>query len=166
MSEAYAPGGSVYNQQVPAAGSSASIRAQIAAAEEPPVSVSVGPLLAQVAPAPAPVDAARIRKIEAGLAQSEQQTPAATNVPVLLSDFRIDAPASLPPGKYDFRVSDTGAALHALAIVGPNVNAATDTLGPGQSTTLTVQLEPGVYTLTCPVPGHVDKGMQATLAVA
>jgi plastocyanin len=53
---------------------------------------------------------------------------------------------------------------HAVAIEGNGVEQSSDTITQG-SASLTVSLEPGEYTMYCPVAGHREGGMEGTLTV-
>lgn len=89
-------------------------------------------------------------------------------VQVSLVDFALKpATVSLDaPGTYTFEVTNDGQAQHALEINGNGVEEETDTLGPGESGEVTVELAAGEYELYCPVDGHRANGMEGTLVVA
>jgi uncharacterized cupredoxin-like copper-binding protein len=89
-------------------------------------------------------------------------------VEVSLVDFALE-PATVTldaPGTYTFEVTNDGQAQHALEIDGNGVEEETDTLGPGESGEVTVELAAGEYELYCPVDGHRANGMEGTLVVA
>ena len=97
-------------------------------------------------------------------------TTAATGktVEVSLVDFALE-PGTVrldAPGTYTFEVTNDGQAQHALEIDGNGVEEETDTLGPGESGEVTVELAAGEYELYCPVDGHRANGMEGTLVVA
>jgi uncharacterized cupredoxin-like copper-binding protein len=60
---------------------------------------------------------------------------------------------------------NTGSTQHALRLVGQGIDVSTDDFATGDSRTLQVTLPPGEYQLTCPIPGHAQQGMSATLDV-
>ena len=68
-------------------------------------------------------------------------------------------------GEATFTVSNDGQAPHALALDGNGVEEETGTISPGESASLTVDLEPGEYELYCPVGDHRDQGIAGTLVV-
>jgi uncharacterized cupredoxin-like copper-binding protein len=81
---------------------------------------------------------------------------------------------SLTPGTVDvakpetvaFKVTNDGQIGHALEIEGNGVEEKTDTLQPGDTTTLTVHFaKAGSYEMYCPVDGHEGKGMKGTVTV-
>jgi uncharacterized cupredoxin-like copper-binding protein len=45
------------------------------------------------------------------------------------------------------------------------MDVSTDDFGPGDSRTINMVLPPGEYELVCPIPGHQQQGMSATLTV-
>jgi plastocyanin len=70
------------------------------------------------------------------------------------------------PGTVPFKVRNVGHIVHALEIEGKGVEEKTDSIQPGQSTTLTVQLgRAGSYEMYCPIDGHEDKGMKGIVRV-
>ena len=95
--------------------------------------------------------------------------PATGNaIEIALTDFALD-PAAVTldaPGTYTFRAVNEGNAPHALEIEGNGIEEATDTIDPGESAEVTVEItEPGEYELYCPVGNHEDMGMEGTLTV-
>ena len=54
---------------------------------------------------------------------------------------------------------------HALEIEGRGIEEETDEIDGGETTELTVDLEPGEYELYCPVGDHREQGMEGTLVV-
>ncbi len=87
-------------------------------------------------------------------------------VEVSLSDFVIDMPATLPAGPTVFNVSNDGEAPHNFEIEGQGIEMELESdLQPGESGTLEVDLQPGTYTIYCPVGNHADMGMELELTV-
>jgi VCBS repeat-containing protein len=89
-------------------------------------------------------------------------------VQISLVDFAIK-PGTVTldaPGNYTFEVTNDGQTQHALEIEGNGVEEETDTLGPGESGEVTVELAAGEYELYCPVDGHRANGMEGTLVVS
>jgi uncharacterized cupredoxin-like copper-binding protein len=76
------------------------------------------------------------------------------------SDVSLDA-----AGKVTFTVSNQGEETHALEVEGSGVEEETESIAPGESGTLTVELQPGEYEFYCPIDGHKDEGMEGTLVV-
>ncbi|WCB94080.1 hypothetical protein DSM104299_02808 [Baekduia alba] len=54
---------------------------------------------------------------------------------------------------------------HAIAVEGNGVDKDGETVQPGGTSKVTVDLKPGKYTFYCPVPGHRQAGMEGTLTV-
>ena len=97
-------------------------------------------------------------------------TSAAAGTPVTMSlvDFALD-PKTVQvdaPGTYTFKVTNDGQTTHALEIEGNGVEEETDTLDPGDSGEVTVELTSGEYELYCPIDGHRANGMEGSLVVA
>ena len=97
-------------------------------------------------------------------------TSAAAGTPVTMSlvDFALE-PKTVQvdaPGTYTFKVTNDGQTQHALEIEGNGVEEETDTLGPGDSGEVTVELAAGEYELYCPIDGHRANGMEGSLVVA
>lgn len=88
-------------------------------------------------------------------------------VEVKLTEFGIDMPASLPPGKTSFRISNAGSAAHNFEIEGNGIEQKFDeNLQPGETKALQINLRPGSYHIYCPVADHESKGMSLQLTVA
>lgn len=68
-------------------------------------------------------------------------------------------------GTYVFVAENTGGAPHALEIEGNGLDEATETVSPGQSARLEVELKPGKYRIYCPVGNHEALGMVGTVTV-
>jgi uncharacterized cupredoxin-like copper-binding protein len=68
-------------------------------------------------------------------------------------------------GSYTFTAVNNGKIVHSLEVDGPGVHAVTPILEPGQSASLSVQLQPGKYDVFCPIPGHKALGMNAEITV-
>ncbi len=88
-------------------------------------------------------------------------------VDLVATDFAFD-PADVTvenAGETTFTVSNEGEFPHALEVEGNGIEEETDELGPGESGSLTVELEPGEYVVYCPVGDHRDRGMEGTLVV-
>jgi plastocyanin len=84
------------------------------------------------------------------------------------TDYALTLPeGDLPPGQTAFVVDNVGSSPHDLAISGPGLEMeVSDTVRPGETTQLSVELEPGTYTLWCTVGNHRALGMEAELVVA
>lgn len=105
----------------------------------------------------------------AGGSTTAATTAQAAGKPVTVSlvDFALE-PKTVQldaPGTYTFQVTNDGQAQHALEIDGNGVEEETDTLGPGESGEVTVELAAGEYELYCPIDGHRANGMEGTLVV-
>jgi len=88
-------------------------------------------------------------------------------VDVALVDFAIQPKAIRleAAGTYTFKATNDGQTQHALEIEGGGVEEGTDTLGAGEAGEVTVELAAGEYELYCPIDGHRDRGMEASLVV-
>jgi uncharacterized cupredoxin-like copper-binding protein len=98
-------------------------------------------------------------------------TTAAGGEAVSLSEteFKID-PATVnvnQSGTVTLRITNNGKIDHAFEIEGQGIEEQkTDTIGPGESADLTVELsKSGEYEFYCPVDGHRQQGMEGMLIV-
>ena len=71
------------------------------------------------------------------------------------------------PGKVTLKMANPMSAgmAHGIAVKGNGVDSDGQTVAPGQTSTVTVTLKKGTYEFYCPVPGHEQAGMKATLTV-
>lgn len=81
-------------------------------------------------------------------------------------DFQFDpARITADAGATTFTLTNDGQAPHALTIEQDGSEESTKTISPGESASVTVELESGEYTLYCPVGNHRELGMEGTLTV-
>ena len=95
-------------------------------------------------------------------------TPPATGVAVevVLTEYQIDMPASIPAGAVTFDVANSGEMTHNFEVEGNGVEESLDDdLDPNQTASLSMELEPGTYTVYCPIGDHADQGMEVELEV-
>jgi uncharacterized cupredoxin-like copper-binding protein len=94
---------------------------------------------------------------------------ASTQVKVSETEFKI-APAKLTveqAGTTTFEVVNDGKFDHSLEVEGPSGEVETDTIAPGESATLEVDLgKPGTYEMYCPIGNHREMGMDGEVSVA
>ncbi len=92
--------------------------------------------------------------------------PVAT-LDVVETDFEIDPEEAQvdESGVVEIDISNEGQSPHALDIEGPDQEFVSDTIDPGQSTTLTADLPPGTHTWYCPVGNHRSLGMEGSITV-
>ncbi len=100
--------------------------------------------------------------------ESAATGPALKTVQISEVDFKLQ-PAKVTvekAGVYAFKVVNNGKTAHALEIEGEGVEAKSDTLQPGDSTELKVDLKKaGSYEMYCPIDGHKGLGMEGEVAV-
>jgi plastocyanin len=77
------------------------------------------------------------------------------------SSVTVDA-----PGTVTFRLTNNGTTDHALEIEGNGIEEETDTIGPGETAEVTVDLSAGEYEMYCPVDDHRGQGMEGTVTVS
>jgi plastocyanin len=101
-----------------------------------------------------------------GSSDTPADTPAGT-LTATESEFAIELSSrELTAGTYTVTVDHVGQGTHSLTIRGPGgVDVTSDTLQGGQSTTMTVTLQPGEYEVFCPIGNHRGMGMDTTLTV-
>jgi plastocyanin len=76
----------------------------------------------------------------------------------------LDVP-QVSPGTITFSIKNAGAIPHNFAIQGNGVDQKTTLLKPGETASLTVDLQPGTYTSRCTVHFHNLLGMKGALTV-
>jgi plastocyanin len=73
---------------------------------------------------------------------------------------------TLTAGSYEITVVNNGSATHDLAVEEDGTTKATsDSIAPGGSTTLTVDLDAGEYVFYCSIGNHRAMGMEITVQV-
>ncbi len=105
--------------------------------------------------------AAAVLILSMGVGTAQAQAPErwpgypATPVIVTLTDGAIEIPSALPSGLLVFQVTNAGNEAHNFEIDGEEIETkfARD-LSPGDTRELDVYLEPGTYSVYCPIEGH------------
>ena len=88
-------------------------------------------------------------------------------VEVKLTEFAIEMPSTVTPGKVTFSVTNAGTKEHNFEVEGEGIEKTFDTnLKPGETRNLQVDLPTGTYTVYCSVDDHKERGMQLKLRVA
>jgi uncharacterized cupredoxin-like copper-binding protein len=90
------------------------------------------------------------------------------SVEVVASDFKFEPNAfTTSAGPVSFTVRNAGVVEHDFVILDAQRQrlAGTETLAPGRSGGFDATLSPGVYTITCTLPGHREVGMTSELTV-
>ena len=81
-------------------------------------------------------------------------------------DIKLDS-SDLPAGDYTITVKNEGDATHDLVVEQDGKDIAkSDTLGPGDSATFTVTLQPGQYVFYCSIGNHRAMGMETDVTVS
>ena len=92
---------------------------------------------------------------------------AGEQVPVMLMEFAIEMPSTLPAGPVTFAVTNGGTITHSFEIESADLEEVLETeLAPGETGMLTVDLAPGTYEVYCPIGNHAEQGMQVEVTVA
>lgn len=100
-------------------------------------------------------------------ADGEDSMMAGGQVPVSLAEFAISMPSTLPAGRVTFAVTNDGTITHSFEIEGNGVEKELKSpLEPGQTDMFSVNLEPGTYTVYCPIDDHRGQGMELEVTVA
>lgn len=96
----------------------------------------------------------------------DDQTARADTIEVALADFEIDMPNTLPGGRTVFQVINEGMSEHNFEIEGQGIEQEfPQNLMPGETRSMEVELQPGSYTIYCPVADHQSRGMELELSV-
>jgi plastocyanin len=100
--------------------------------------------------------------------QSASPSSSGKTIQIKESEFKL-APAKVTIaslGTVTFEATNAGKVDHALELEGNGVEEETDTISPGSTAKLTVDLsKAGTYELYCPIDDHRGMGMQATVVV-
>ena len=90
----------------------------------------------------------------------------AHKVNVTMTEYHFTMPATAKAGKTTFVIKNAGRKEHAFEIKGQGIDQKlSPNPKPGQTATLQVDLKPGTYNITCPMPFHTMRGMKTTLTV-
>ena len=82
------------------------------------------------------------------------------------SDYKLDpSDVDAKSGTVTFELTNDGDTEHNLEVEGNGVEEESDTIAPGDSTSFSVDLEPGTYEIYCAIDGHKDLGMEGELTV-
>ena len=106
---------------------------------------------------------------EKSATETQPAETAAETVAVSETEFALDPanPRIDQAGTVTFEVSNDGKAVHALEVEAPGGEVETGSIQPGESATLTADLDqPGSYEWYCPVGNHRDLGMEGEITVA
>jgi uncharacterized cupredoxin-like copper-binding protein len=88
------------------------------------------------------------------------------SVEVKLTEYKIEMPPSVGAGVTTFKVTNAGEETHGFEIEGNGTEKALKPrLKKGESSSLQVDLKPGIYKVYCPVHGHKMRGMSLDLTV-
>lgn len=94
--------------------------------------------------------------------RAEVRLDAASDNGLRFAEGRLDA----TPGPVQIRMANPSNIPHAIGIRGPGVDEQDgETVGGGGESEVVATLEPGTYSLFCPVAGHEQAGMVAKLVV-
>jgi plastocyanin len=92
---------------------------------------------------------------------------AGATIDVSETDFALTpANPSVKAGSVTVNASNDGQTDHAIEVEGPNGEAQSDTIAPGEKASVTVDLsKPGTYEWYCPISNHKDLGMKGEITV-
>lgn len=102
-------------------------------------------------------------------APTSGQEAGAEEVTVTMTEMNLElSEDTFTPGTYTFTATNEGQFPHTITIDGPGVAEATagGPAAPGETVSLTVDLQPGTYEMWCPVMDHRGMGMTTTITVA
>ncbi|MDQ7848748.1 MAG: cupredoxin domain-containing protein [Armatimonadota bacterium] len=126
-------------------------------AKQPPAgpTPAAGPAPAAEAPAATPAPTGEARPASPA---GEQE------VKITMTEFKFEPQTvEVKAGKVDFELVNAGTVEHSFVILGTDKRL--DSVSPGQSGELEVELRPGTYQVECDIPGHKEAGMVMTIVV-
>jgi uncharacterized cupredoxin-like copper-binding protein len=103
----------------------------------------------------------------AACGSGSEEEAAGQTISIGETEFALD-PSSVQideAGTVTFSVTNNGSVDHALEVEGQGVEEETETIAPGESAELTVDLADGSYEMYCPIDGHREQGMEGTVTV-
>jgi uncharacterized cupredoxin-like copper-binding protein len=95
-------------------------------------------------------------------------SPQNTTVTVQEQEYKfVLSQTTIPCGNVTFNMSNTGQLEHNFDVQGvPNGAGVGSFLQPGQTSSITVNLAPGNYSIVCDVPEHIALGMTGSITVS
>jgi plastocyanin len=82
------------------------------------------------------------------------------------SEYKLDpADPTAKAGTVTFDLTNDGQTEHNLEVEGNGIEEESETIAAGDSTSFSVDLEPGTYEIYCSIDGHKDLGMEGELTV-
>jgi plastocyanin len=116
-----------------------------------------------------PADINGTEPVDVGEEVPEGQDAVPTNdntIEVTLTEYEIDMLEEVYAGAATFVITNEGSELHNFEIEGQGIERMLEEpLEPGETGELDVDLQPGEYTVYCPVGDHAEEGMEMTLNV-
>jgi uncharacterized cupredoxin-like copper-binding protein len=99
-------------------------------------------------------------------AAQDVTSEATHRVNVTMTEYHFTMPATTLPGLTTFVIKNAGRKDHTFEIKGEGIDQKlSPNPKPGETATLKVDLKPGTYNITCPLPFHTIRGMKTTLTV-
>ena len=93
---------------------------------------------------------------------------ASQTISITATDFAF-SPSTVTvdaPGTYTFDLTNDGGTDHAIEIEGQGSEERSDTVSPGESASVTIDLQSGTYEMYCPIDGHKAQGMEGAITVS
>jgi hypothetical protein len=91
-------------------------------------------------------------------AHDVKQAVVGHDVEVSLGEWHLEMPTSVEAGEVTFTVTNEGSESRGFKISGPGLERSfTEPLPPGESETMTVNLQPGAYQVEVPTQGDPTK---------
>ncbi|MGY1601794.1 cupredoxin domain-containing protein [Geodermatophilus sp. SYSU D00815] len=103
---------------------------------------------------------------ESSPAESVPAQPQALAVSSIDFGYEMDS-TDLAAGEYEITLTNTGNASHDVVVEQDGAEVArSQVIGPGETSTFTVALEPGSYVFFCSVGNHRAMGMEVDVTVS
>jgi plastocyanin len=133
-----------------------------------PLALALGLLAACGGSSGASSSAATTSSSSAAAGSSAGAAGQAQTLSVSEADFSIKLDSGdLPAGDYTITVTNDGHATHDLVVEQDGSDVAkSDAIGPGDSATFTVTLQPGQYVFYCSIGNHRAMGMETNVTVS
>lgn len=92
--------------------------------------------------------------------------PGDQGVAVTLTEHEIEISGDALAGEVIFELSNEGDQAHGFVIAGNGIDQTLTTdVRPGAVERVSIDLEPGTYTVWCPIGDHRERGMEAQVEV-